>query len=86
MSQVGQNSASESRPNFSFQILTKRLAPNIDQSLTTKLQFQNLDQTYFHWTPSLVHLGIRITSGRNMQWDKKNVSRWIFLNLAHDNV
>ena len=36
MSQVGQNSASESRPNFSFQILTKLLAQNIDQSLTTK--------------------------------------------------
>ena len=31
MSQVGQNSASESRPNFSFQI-------------SAKLQLQNLDQ------------------------------------------
>ena len=36
MSQVGQNSASESGPNFSFQISTKRLAQNVDQSLATK--------------------------------------------------
>ena len=46
MSQVGQNSASESRPNFSFQILTKLQAENVDQSLTTKSRpnftFKNL--------------------------------------------
>ena len=46
MSQVGQNSASDSRPNFSFQILTKLLAQNVDQSLTAKSRpnftFENL--------------------------------------------
>ena len=53
----GQNSVSESWPNFRFQILTKLLAQNVDQSLTTKsrpnfsfkisteLQLHNLDQT-----------------------------------------
>ena len=25
------------------------------------------------------------TSGRSMEWEKKNVSRWIFLKLADDN-
>ena len=47
MSQVGQNSASESQPNFNLQIWTKFFAQNVDQSLTTnptKLQLQNLDQ------------------------------------------
>ena len=29
---------------------------------------------------------IYLTSIRNMQWDKKNVSRWIFLKLADDDV
>ena len=36
MSQVGQNSASKSWPNFSFRILTKRLAQNVDQSWATQ--------------------------------------------------
>ena len=57
MSQVGQKSASESRPNFSFQILTKLLLPNFDQTsasktwpnfclqILTKLLAQNVDQS-----------------------------------------
>ena len=36
MTHVGQNSAPESRSNFSFQISTKLLAGNVDQSLATK--------------------------------------------------
>jgi len=36
MSQVGQDSLSESRPNLSFLILTKLLAQYVDQSLATK--------------------------------------------------
>ena len=36
MSQVGQNSALEARPSFSFQISPKLLAQNVDQSLAKK--------------------------------------------------
>ena len=47
--QNNQNSASESRPSFSFQISPKLLAtksgPNFSLNILTKLQFQNLEQS-----------------------------------------
>ena len=36
MSQVGQNSASESRPNFSFKFLTQLQLQNLDQTLVSQ--------------------------------------------------
>ena len=50
--QNNQNSASESRPSFSFQISPKLLAtksgPNFSLNILTKLQFQNLEQSSNH--------------------------------------